>query len=64
MTTRDRTTHPPSSNSMNELKTAVLAGSFNSIPSVYSHDLGVVIGRMLTPAAKDRPTAAYVPVIA
>ena len=45
-------------NNMNELKTAVLGGHFNPIPSVYSHDLGVVIGRMLTPSAKERPTAA------
>ena len=45
---------------MSELKTAVLTGHFNPIPSVYSHDLGLVIGRMLTPQAKDRPTAAYV----
>lgn len=45
---------------MSELKTAVLGGHFNPIPSVYSHDLGLVIGRMLTPQAKDRPTAAYV----
>lgn len=45
---------------MSELKTAVLGGHFNPIPSVYSHDLGVAIGRMLTPAAKDRPTAACV----
>lgn len=61
-TNRTKLTHlfPPNSHSMSELKTAVLGGHFSPIPSVYSRDLGLVIARMLTPAAKDRPTAAYV----
>jgi len=45
-------------NNMSELKTAVLGGHFNPVPSVYSQDLGSVIARMLTPAAKERPSAA------
>ena len=45
-------------NNMSELKTAVLGGHFNPVPSVYSSDLGSVIARMLTPTAKERPSAA------
>lgn len=45
-------------NNMSELKTAVLGGNFNPVPSVYSKDLGSVIARMLLPAARDRPSAA------
>ncbi|GAB5035304.1 Hypothetical protein NocV09_02500600 [Nannochloropsis oceanica] len=44
-------------NNMSELKTAVLGGHFNPVPSVYSNDLGSVIARMLTPAATARPSA-------
>jgi serine/threonine protein kinase len=46
--------------SLPSLKTAVLSGNYQPIPSVYSEELAHIISRLLQLNPRDRPQARYV----
>lgn len=43
--------------SIHNLKKAVVKGTYEPIPSVYSSDLSAIINRFMAPSPADRPEA-------